>query len=347
MFHVEHLPIYMQIGNFHFGFINDKSVTIREVVLNPALEAFDDFEAISQILAKIQGGLESVNVYANDGNSLFGLTEDEVRRFIKRSAFAIYVTEMIEGRAFLGVTENGRLYLSDDDTPYIVADVMYERFGVIRSMMIRHAVEHYQKTIGADFEVLSHSGFEGLVTPQTNTIDGGFADDAITEELQSRLNRNGLQAGQQKYLVTNLPFQIMQPKNELATLDFTAKQKQTFLTLCDKFGCPKELFAIADNSTYENRRLAKVDFYQNTIFPYLDKVLDVINRINEDITGKADIFYLAKSEVPEVAYEERNAKIAAQKGTEALCELYKLGIITADEVRANVADYFYLNNEKK
>lgn len=337
----------MRIGNFHFGYINPRSVTIREVVLNPAYEAYSDFESISQILQKIQGGLESVNVYENKGNGIWGLTESEVQSFVRRCAFEIYVNEMMQGETYLAVTEDRRLYVSEKPTQYRITDVMFEKYGVLKFANLKNAIEHYEKTLGADIEVLSHSGFEGLVTPQTNTIDGGFADNTITEELQNRLNRNGLQAGQQKYLVTNLPFQIMQPKNELATLDFTAKQKQTFLTLCDKFGCPKELFAVADNSTYENRRLAKVDFYQNTIFPYLDKVVDVINRINEDITGKADIFYLAKTEVAEVAYEERNAKIAAQKGTEALCKLFEQGIITADEVRANIADYFVLNNEQK
>ena len=346
MFHVEHLT-NMQIGNFHFGFINDKSVVVREVVLNPAFEAFDDFEAISQILAKVQGGMESVNVYANQGQALAGLAESEVQKFMRRSAFSIYLTEMLEGAAYIGVTGDGRLFISEAETPYIVTDVMFQRFGVLKSRLVRHAIEHYEKTIGADFEVLSHSGFEGLITPQPNTIDGGFADQQTVDYINERLNFNGLQPGQQKYIVTNMPYQVTQPKNELATLDFTGKQKQTFLTLCDKFGCPKELFAVADNSTYENRRLAKVDFYQNTIFPYLEKVLAQINRINEDITGKADIFYLAKGEVPEVAYEERNAKIAARQGTDALCALFDKGIITADEVRANIGEYFYLNDEKK
>lgn len=337
----------MQIGNFHFGFINDKSVVIREVVLNPAFEAFDDFEAISQILAKVQGGMESVNVYANQGNSLAGLSEGEVQRFMRRAAFSVYLTEMLEGAAYIGVTDSGRLFVAEGETPYVVTDIMFERFGVLKSRLVRHAIEHYEKTIGADFEVLSHSGFEGLITPQPNTIDGGFADQKTVDYINERLNLNGLQPGQQKYIVTNMPYQVTQPKNELATLDFTAKQKQTFLTLCDKFGCPKELFAVADNSTYENRRLAKVDFYQNTIFPYLEKILTQVNRINEDITGKSDIFYLAKSEVPEVAYEERNAKIAAREGATALCDLFDRGIITADEVRANMADVFFLNNEKK
>lgn len=315
--------------------------------MNPALQAFEDFESISQILAKIQGGLESVNIYANKGNSLFGLTESNVQDFMQRCAFSIYLSEMMEGETFIGVTQEGKLFQSEEITQYRITDVMFDKWGAIKNNLIRHAVEHYQKTVGADFEVLAHSGFEGLVTPQPNNIDGGFADPVSVDELNKQLNLNGLQGGQKKYVVTNVPYQITQPKNELATLDFTGKQKQTFLTLCDKFGCPKELFAVADNSTYENRRLAKVDFYQNTIFPYLEKILTQVNRINYDITGVSDVFYIAKTEVPEVAYEERNAKIAARQGVDALCKLYELGLITADEVRANVGEVFLLDNEKQ
>ena len=337
----------MRIGNLHFGFINDRSVTIREVVLNPALEAFSEFEAVSQILEKIQGGLESVNVYANGRQSLFGLTESEVQSFMRRSAFTIYLRELIEGSVFIGVTQDGVLFISDEETKYVVSSQMFEHFGLLKSQMIRHAIEHYEKSIGADFEVLSHSGFEGIVSPQPNSVDGGVATTAMTDYLKAELNCNGLQPGQSKYLVADMPYQLVQPKNELATLDFTAKQKQTFLTLCDKFGCPKELFAVADNSTYENRRLAKVDFYQNTIFPYLEKILSVVNRINEDITGQPDVFYIAKTEVPEVAYEERNAKIAARQGVDALVKLFEKGIISAEEVRDNIGEFFYLNNENK
>ena len=338
----------MQIGNFHFGYINPRAARVTEIVLNPAFEAFGKFEPISQILTKIQGGLESVNVYANDGNGLFGLKESEVQAFMRRAAFSIYLTEMLEGEAFIGVTKDGRLYQAEEKTTkYRVTDVMFEKFGVLKFANLNKAITHYQKTLGADLEVLSHSGFEGIVTPQPNPLDGGFVDPKMADAISEQLNGNGLQAGQRKYVVTNIPYQLTQPKNELATLDFTAKQKQTFLTLCDKFGCPKELFAVADNSTYENRRLAKVDFYQNTIFPYLEKILTQVNRINEDITGIPDIFYLAKSEVPEVAYEERNAKIAARQGTDALCKLFEQGIISADEVRANIADFFVLGEEKQ
>lgn len=335
----------MRIGNLQFGFINDKKVEIREVVLNPALEAYGDFESISQILAKIQGGLESVNVYENKGNGLLGLKEAEVQRFIRENAFLIYLREMVEGQAFIGVTKNTCLFVTKDETKYCVSSTLFKDKGLTLNTLVRKAIEHYEKTLNADNEVLTRSGFEGIVTPQTNTIDGGFVDDDSVNLLTDKLNNYGLQ-GQRKYLVTNQPYQLVQPKNELATLDFTTKQKQTFLTLCDKFGCPKELFAVADNSTYENRRLAKVDFYQNTIFPYLEKIILQINRINEDITGVSDVFYIAKNEVPEVAYEERNAKIAARQGVDALVKLYEQGIVTLEEVRKNISDYFYLDNEK-
>jgi len=337
----------MRIGNFHFGFVNDHSIAIREVVLNPALEAFKDFESISQILAKIQGGLESVNVYANKGNGLFGLQESAVQRFLKENAFSVYLKEMIEGEVFLGVTQEGELFISEQPTPYCVTSAMYTRFGIVQNTLIRHALLHYEKTISADYDVLSHSGFEGIVTPEANSFDGGYADDKVVEKLEKELNDNGLQPGLKKYLVTNQAYKINQPKNELATLDFTNKQKTTFLTLCDKFGCPKELFAIADNSTYENRRLAKVDFYQNTIFPYLGKIVEVINKVNFDITGKEDIFYIAKNEVAEVAYEERNAKIAARQGVDALVKLLEKGVMTVEEVRENIGEFFYLNDERK
>lgn len=337
----------MRIGNFHLGFINPRAVTIREVVLNPAFEAFHDFEAVSQILGKIEGGLTSVNVYENDGNGLFGLKLEDVQTFMRRNAFAIYLNEMLEGEVFIGVTKDGKLFISEEKTGHSISSTMFDHFGILPSAMTRAAVGHYEKTVGADVEVLSRSGFEGIITPQTNTVDGGFVDDAAVEKIEKKLNGFGLQPGSQKYFVTNQPYQIAQPKNELATLDFTGKQKQTFLTLCDKFGCPKELFAIADNSTYENRRLAKVDFYQNTIFPYLDKILDQVNGINEDITGVPGVFYLAKTEVPEVAYEERNAKIAARQGVDALVRLFEKGLIDRDEVRANIGEFFYLNDEQK
>ena len=169
----------------------------------------------------------------------------------------------------------------------------------------------------------------------------------VVEKLEGELNNNGLNKPQKKYIVTNTPYQITQPKNELAILDFTGKQKQTFLTLCDKFGCPKELFAVSDQSTYENRRLAKIDFYNNTILPYANKVLEQINRLQQDITDKADTFYIAKNEIAELAREDRDRQDAGRAMVDALMKLYDKGIITPAEVRKNIEDIFYLANENK
>lgn len=337
----------MRFGNFHIGFINDKSVVVREVVLNPAYTSFVQFEPISQILDKIRGGFESLNYYSNYTNVLGGLSEAEVRRFMQNRLFSIYLNEYIQGEVFLNVTEQGQLYISDKATRYVVTNPMFQEFGTLQSTMLEHAIKHYEQTINVDIAVLEQSGMEGIISPQSNSFNGGLADDDVVDKLEGELNKNGLNKPQKKYIVTNTPYQITQPKNELATLDFTGKQKQTFLTLCDKFGCPKELFAVSDQSTYENRRLAKIDFYNNTILPYANKVLEQINRLQQDITDKADTFYIARNEIAELAREDRDRQDAGRAMVEALMKLHERGVITTAEVRKNIEDIFYLSDENK
>ena len=339
----------MRFGNFHIGFFNDKKVVVREVVLNPAYMAFEQFEAVSQILQKIQGGLESLTYYTNNTTGISsGLTQKEVNRFMRTNLFAIYIHEHIEGEVFLHVTRDKHLYYdSNEEKGYPVSSVLFREWGALPSTMVENALKHYIKTISVDVSVLENSGFEGVISPQSNSFNGGLADDDVVEKIEGELNKNGLQKGQKKYIVTNTPYTLTQPKNELATLDFTAKQKQTFLTLCDKFGCPKELFAISDQSTYENRRLAMIDFYMHTILPYAEKVLEQVNKIEQDITTKPDTFYIAKNEIPEVAYEEKNAKYAGRANVDALVKLYDAGLMSAEEVRQNIGETFYLNNEQK
>lgn len=337
----------MQWGNFHIGFINEKSVVVREVVLNPAYTAFKEFEPISQILDKLQGGFESLNYYTNYPNVLGGLTEAEVRRFMQHRLFSVYLNEYIEGEVFLNVTPDGKLYIADSASRYVVTSPMFQEFGSLKSTMVVNAIKHYEQTISVDMSVLEQSGMEGIISPQTNSFNGGIADGRVVDKLESELNKNGLNRAQKKYIVTNTPYTLTQPKNELATLDFTGKQKQTFLTLCDKFGCPKELFAISEQSTYENRRLAKIDFYNNTILPYANKVLDEVNKIQQDITGKADTFYIARNEIAELAREDRDRQDAGRSMVDALMKLYDKGIITPAEVRKNIEDIFYLSNENK
>lgn len=337
----------MQWGNFHIGFLNEKSVVVREVVLNPIYTTFKQFEPISQILDKIRGGFESVNYYSNYPNDVGGLSEAEVRRFMQNRLFSVYLNEYIEGEVFLGVTMDKHLCITKEPSPYVVTSPMFKEFGVLKATMVENAIKHYEQTIAVDISVLEQSGMEGIISPQSNSFNGGLADSKVVEKIETEMNANGLNKAQKKYIVTNTPYTLTQPKNELATLDFTGKQKQTFLTLCDKFGCPKELFAVSDQSTYENRRLAKIDFYNNTILPYANKVLEQVNRIQQDITKNPDTFYIARNEISELAREDRDNKEAGRAMVDALMKLYDKGIISNEEVRRNIEDCFYLNNEKK
>lgn len=260
--------------------------------------------------AFIQAFRQTLRYYTNNTNRITaGLTEAEVNNFMREHLFSIYLKEHIEGEVFVHIDHNKHLYYDEDsDKGYSISSAMFKEWGALPCKLVENALKHYQQTISVDVSVLENSGFEGVVSPQTNSFNGGLADDDVVDKIESELNRNGLHRQQKKYIVTNTPYNITQPKNELATLDFTGKQKATFLTLCDKFGCPKELFAISDQSTYENRRLAKVDFYFNTIIPYAEKVLRQINAIEREITGNVDTFYIAKHEIPEISAEEKKNK---------------------------------------
>ena len=68
-------------------------------------------------------------------------------------------------------------------------------------------------------------------------------------------------------------------------MDFQASKSMTRLEICSAFGVPPEIVGDHEHATYSNYQEARKGFYQDTVIPVLNKVVDVMNN---DLVPKFD-----------------------------------------------------------
>jgi hypothetical protein len=248
---------------------------------------------------------------------------------------------------FLAVDNAGNIHISEQQTKYRITDALFDEYGTTPISMLHAAIEHHKSTIAVDKAVIEENGIIDIVSPKTTTNENVIILPDDADKIEGELNNNGLMRGQKRHLVSSKPFEFSSPQNILATLNFTEKQLHTFLVLCDKLNVPKELFAVSSESTYENRQLAKVDLYMNAVLPFANKVIDEVNSIYKDVTGKSDNFYIAENEITEIANLNKTQQYAARASSEGLINLFQNGLMTFEEVRENLKDIWYLTGDKK
>lgn len=138
---------------------------------------------------------------------------------------------------------------------------------------------------------------------------------AITEtekkELQADFRRYGLRDHQWQFIITTAALKwtpVSVPTKDLMLFE---EVKDSNEAICDKFGYPFELMANAKGTTFENRRDAGKDLYQNTTIPEAGSFYGQLNTFFDTPTYGL-IIDKDYSKVP-ILQEDENVRMTARK----------------------------------
>jgi len=172
----------------------------------------------------------------------------------------------------------------------------------------------------ARIKLLRDRGAVAIVSPlQDQTIS---KEDA-TKMQKSFYQKFGLTGNKQPVAVLPRGVNVNQIGMNAGELELSTNKTQDFTIICNVLGIDPALFGLGNN-TYNNKKLAKTAFYEDTVIPYMDNYLQLLSKVfklpaNEFL--KADYSQIA-------AMQEDYDKIVSSN-----TKLWNDGLITEKEAR--------------
>ncbi len=130
----------------------------------------------------------------------------------------------------------------------------------------------------ARIKLISDRGAVAIVSPsgQDETID----PDAATDMQNSFYNKFGLKGDKQPVAVLPRGVNVNQIGMNATELELLPSKEKDFSIVCNVLGIDPALFGIGNN-TYNNKKLAKTSFYEDTIIPYFNNYLALLTKVFE------------------------------------------------------------------
>ena len=98
------------------------------------------------------------------------------------------------------------------------------------------------------------------------------------EKLQQEFKKYGLSKNQWQVIITNLALNWQQMSIDVDKLKLFDETREDTLKICDAYGTPYELLASIRNTTFDNKKEAKRQWYRETIIPEANARIAGINR---------------------------------------------------------------------
>ncbi len=98
------------------------------------------------------------------------------------------------------------------------------------------------------------------------------------EKLQKELRKYGLSKKQWQIIITNLALKWQQMSIDVDKLKLFEETREDTLKICDSYGTPYELLSSIRNTTFDNKKEAKRQWYRETIIPEANARIAGINR---------------------------------------------------------------------
>ena len=192
------------------------------------------------------------------------------------------------------------------------------------------AIENIRASYEARNVIISNRGALGILS--NGSVDGMGSTMPMNpkekESVQNALKGYGLAKNQSQFILTNLNLKWQQMAVDADKLQLHEECNESFKTICHVLGVNYEIF---DNgNTYENKRMAELATYQNTIIPEANEWVDALNR-SFDTASKS---WVIKCSFDHLPIFSENVKERAQSLvllTNALSKAFTDGAITKEQ----------------
>lgn len=280
--------------------------------------------------------------FTNRINGLFTLPplfveidEPTDRPFFLRSDFADevqYWFSMGNGRVNL---KKGEFVHINQATSNVKADNVF--WGESRMQSIIAAIQNIRAAYEARNVLIENRGALGILT--NNSTDGIGStlplDPKEKERLQDEWKKYGVQKNQFQAIITSLNLKWQQISTDATKLQLYKETKADQEQICDAYGVPMELLSNEKGVTFDNKKQARRDFYENTIIPEAEEWIDGLNRYFETYNKSWEI----KCSFDHLSIFQENKKEWAQSITfltNALSKAFQDGALTIEEYRTEL-----------
>jgi phage portal protein BeeE len=126
--------------------------------------------------------------------------------------------------------------------------------------------------------ILKYRGALGILSNGSSDRTGHIpiGDDEINEIQNKYLQYGGLD-GQFQVIITNANLKWQQMAVSPDKLGLFQETEEDFNKMLDTYNVPSELFVRQKGATFENRRQAEKNFYQNNVIPYANEFCGALN----------------------------------------------------------------------
>jgi hypothetical protein len=192
----------------------------------------------------------------------------------------------------------------------------------------------------AQSAIIKHRGALGVLTrdPRDEKAPGVFEENK--KKIQEEYRHYGLSHEQWKIIITSAPLRWIPLTMNIGDLKLIELEEAAAKKVCSVYDIPYELFPLSGNSTFENRKQAKLELYQDHILPTSAGDAELITKKLGLKAVKVSFDY---SHLP-VFQEDQAAKASTITAiSTAIATLMGNGTITKAEARTELSAYMDIN----
>ena len=177
------------------------------------------------------------------------------------------------------LSDNRITFLPDKDTTQLKDRSNY-LYGTSSLASLTPAIRNIRAAYEARNVLIESRGAIGILSNDSKDAIGGVGpmDDDEKKKLQGDWSRYGYLKKQWQIIITNLSLKWTQISIDIDKLKLFEEIKEDTTKVCDAIGVPYELLGNQQGVTYENKKEAKRQMYQDTIIPAMIERIGSFNK---------------------------------------------------------------------
>lgn len=165
------------------------------------------------------------------------------------------------------IREQGLAKVVLRDCEIIITSETFESTGHSDAYFLRDKLRFFDAVNSSDFNLIENYGAMGIVSPEAdNSVAGAEFTEQDIQELQDSYQKHyGITIGKWSLMFVPRPTKYTPIQLPISQLQLSEKRLYCLKALFEALNIPKELSTYFDNSTFENRKQAELDFYSNAV----------------------------------------------------------------------------------
>jgi len=157
-------------------------------------------------------------------------------------------------------------------------------------------------------------------------------------KLQNEFKKYGLSKNQWQVIITNLNLKWQQMSIDADKLKLFEECREDTIKICDVYGVPFELLGNQQGVTFENKKTAERQFYQNTIIP---EAQEWVSSLNDTFQTDSKSWEITATfgHLPVFADDMKERGISMQTTINALSKAYADGALTIEQYKNELLKY--------